>query len=49
MVSVLCSVLITEWDHLEIQSWALLPELQDKRWPGFYEKREALFACPSAI
>jgi hypothetical protein len=40
---------ITEWDQLENQSWTPLAELQYKEWPGFYEKREALFACPPTI
>jgi hypothetical protein len=49
MASGLCLVLITQWYKLDIQSWAPLPELLDKKWPGFYEKRLALFACPPTI
>jgi hypothetical protein len=49
IVSDLCSALITEWDQLGIQCWALLPELQGQGWAVFDEQRQALSACPPAI
>jgi hypothetical protein len=37
IVNDLCSVLITEWGHLEIKDWSSLLELQGQGWAGFHE------------
>jgi hypothetical protein len=42
-------MLITEWDQVGIQGWALLPELQGQGWAVFDEQKQAIFACPPAI
>ena len=45
MVSIFYLVLITEWENLEIQGWAPLPELQDQGSASIHGYREDVFAC----
>jgi hypothetical protein len=49
MVSGLCSVLMSEWDQLEIEYWVPFQELQSKGWACYYGQKEVLFACSPAI
>jgi hypothetical protein len=49
VVNDLCLVLITEWDHLEIQDGASVPELLCQGWADFHEQRETVFSCPPAV
>ena len=46
MVRCVCSVLITEWEHLGLLGLGLVSQLQGRGWAGFISTERASFACP---
>ena len=45
MVRCVCSVLITEWEHLGLPGLGLLSQLQSLGWAGFISTERTPFAC----